>query len=147
MLLTPPACYGDYVVAATGIREVDRKVASDCRRRGIPVNAADDPEYCDFIFPAIVKRDSLTVAVSTSGTSPAYAMQLRREIEDMLPPDIGPILTRMGNLRSKVTLKVAVQKRRAAVYRKILAALIESGNQLSDEEIDGIIDDAAKAAS
>ena len=138
--------FGNYVVAATGIREVDRKVASDCRRRGIPVNAADDPEYCDFIFPAIVKRDSLTVAVSTSGTSPAYAMQLRREIEDMLPPDIGPILTRMGELRGKAASMIAEQPKRAAVYRMILAALIESGNQLTDEEIEGIIDDAAKAA-
>ena len=71
---------GDYVVAATGIREVDRKVAGDCRGRGIPVNVVDDQAYCDFIFPSIVKRDSLTVAISTFGTSPAYAMQLRKEM-------------------------------------------------------------------
>ena len=78
---------GDFVVAATGIREVDRKVAADCRRRGVPVNVVDDQEYCDFIFPSIVKRDSLTIAISTSGTSPAYAMQLRKEIEqDGRPP-------------------------------------------------------------
>ena len=80
---------GDFVVAATGIREVDRKVAADCRRRGIPVNVVDDQEYCDFIFPSIVKRDSLTIAISTSGTSPAYAMQLRKEIEQILPDQIG----------------------------------------------------------
>ena len=63
---------GDYVVAATGIREVDRRVAEDCRRRKIPVNIVDDQAYCDFIFPGIVKRGPLTVAISTSGTSPAY---------------------------------------------------------------------------
>ena len=64
----------------------------------------------------------------------------------MLPPDIGPILTRMGELRGKAASMIAEQPKRAAVYRKILAALIESGNQLTDEEIEGIIDDAAKAA-
>ncbi len=61
--------FGDLVVAATGIQEVDRKVAADCRRRGVPVNVVDDQEYCDFIFPSIVKRDSLTIAISTSGSS------------------------------------------------------------------------------
>ena len=138
---------GDYVVAATGIREVDRKVAGDCRGRGIPVNVVDDQAYCDFIFPSIVKRDSLTVAISTFGTSPAYAMQLRKEIEMILPDQIGPILTRMGNLRGEVSERVTDQKARAAAYRIILAALIESENRLTDEEIEEMIEEMARSAS
>ena len=138
---------GDYVVAATGIREVDRKVAGDCRGRGIPVNVVDDRAYCDFIFPSIVKRDSLTVAISTFGTSPAYAMQLRKEIEMILPDQIGPILTRMGNLRGEVSERVTDQKARAAAYRIILAALIESENRLTDEEIEEMIEEMARSAS
>lgn len=138
---------GDYVVAATGIREVDRKVAGDCRGRGIPVNVVDDQAYCDFIFPSIVKRDSLTVAISTFGTSPAYAMQLRKEIEMILPDQIGPILTRMGNLRAEVSERVADQKARAAAYRVILEALIESENNLSDDKIEEMIDEMARSAS
>ena len=130
---------GDFVVAATGIREVDRRVAADCRGRGIPVNVVDDQEYCDFIFPSIVKRDRLTVAISTSGTSPAYAMQLRKEIEQILPDEIGPILTRMGSLRSEVSTRIPDQKTRAATYRQLLAELIASDNHLSDEEISRII--------
>ena len=131
---------GDYVVAATGIREVDRQVATDCRRHGIPVNTVGDQEYCDFIFPSIVKRDSLTVAISTFGTSPAYAQQLRKEIEVILPDQIGPILTRMGNLRGEVSARITSQKARAAAYRKILAALIESENRLTDSEIREMIE-------
>ena len=138
---------GDYVVAATGIREVDRKVAGDCRGRGIPVNVVDDQAYCDFIFPSIVKRDSLTVAISTFGTSPAYAMQLRKEIEMILPDQIGPILTRMGNLRGEVSERVTDQEARAAAYRIILAALIESENRLTDEEIEEMIEEMARSAS
>ena len=130
----------DFVVAATGVREVDRRVAGDCRRRGIPVNVVDDQEYCDFIFPSIVKRDSLTVAISTFGTSPAYAMQLRKEIEMIIPDRIGPILDRMGKLRSAVSGRIPDQKARAAVYRKILSELIESENRLKDEEIEQIIE-------
>ena len=133
---------GDYVVAATGLRDVDRKIAADCRELGIPVNVVDDREYCDFIFPSIVKRGSLTVAISTSGTSPAYARQLREEIERILPQQIGPILERMGDLRDDLSVRIPDQKERAAAYRKILAALIESGNDLTDEEIERIIEES-----
>ena len=138
---------GDYVVAATGIREVDRKVAGDCRRRGIPVNVVDDQAYCDFIFPSIVKRDNLTVAISTFGSSPAYAMQLRKEIEMILPDQIGPILTRMGDLRREVSERITDQKARAAAYRVILAALIESENRLSDDKIEEMVDEMARSAT
>ena len=134
----------DYVVAATGITEVDRKIAEDCRRRGIPVNTVDDQAYCDFIFPSIVKRDALTVAISTSGTSPAYAKQLRREIEDILPEEIGPILMKMGELREEVAHRIPCQENRATCYRKLLAAMIESGNRLTEKEICEIIEEAAK---
>lgn len=138
---------GEYVVAATGIREVDRRVATDCRRRGIPVNTVDDQEYCDFIFPSIVKRDSLTVAISTFGCSPAYAMQLRKEIEVILPDEIGEILTRMGNLRSTVSARITDQKVRAATYKKILAEMIDSENKLTDEEIESLIEMMARSAN
>lgn len=130
---------GDFVVAATGIREVDRAVASECRRRGIPVNAVDDQASCDYIFPSIIKRGDLTVAISTSGKSPAYAMQLRREIEQILPPEIEEILARMGRLRGEVAKRIPEQRRRADCYRKLLAALIGSGNGLTEEETCAII--------
>ena len=131
---------GDYVVAATGIREVDGRVAEDCRRRKIPVNVVDDQAYCDFIFPGIVKRGPLTVAISTSGTSPAYAMQLRKELEEILPDRIGEILERMGELRGEVASRISDQKTRASVYKKILVALIESENRLTNEELQDMID-------
>ena len=134
---------GDYVVAATGIREVDRRVAADCRSRKIPVNTVDDQAYCDFIFPSIVKRGPLTVAISTSGTSPAYAMRLRGELEEMLPDEIEEILERMGQLRGEVAARVSGQKTRAALYKKILAALIETGNSMGQEEVLDMIEQAA----
>ena len=116
----------------------DRIVCSGIER-GIPVNTVDDQAYCDYIFPSIIKRGDLTVAISTSGTSPAYAMQLRKEIEEILPPEIGGILERMGGLRGEVAGRIPDQAGRAACYRELLAALIGSGNRLTDEEIEKII--------
>jgi len=135
--------FADYVVAATGIREVDRGVADDCRKRKIPVNVVDDQAYCDFIFPSIVKRGPLTIAISTSGTSPAYAMQLRRELDEMLPDEIEAILDRMGEIRADVSARVSEQKTRAVLYKKILARLIETGNTLPQADILRMVEQAA----
>src|SRR5205085_1860672 len=57
------------VFVATGDAGVNAAVAAEGRRRGVWVNAADDPAHCDFILPAIVRRGSLAVAVSTGGAS------------------------------------------------------------------------------
>ena len=111
---------GDYVVAAVGVREIDRQIARDCRAEGIPVNVVDDIEYCDFIFPSIVKRGKLTVAISTSGSSPLYARMLRQQLEEMLPENIEQVLDEMQELRERTAEEVADQKERARIYREAL---------------------------
>src|SRR2546422_4622974 len=55
------------VFVATDDGAVNAEVASEGRRRGVWVNAADDPEHCDFILPSVLRRGVLTVAVSTGG--------------------------------------------------------------------------------
>ena len=44
-------------------------------------NAVDDPPFCDFYFPSVVRRGELQIAISTAGESPALAQRLRKEIE------------------------------------------------------------------
>ncbi len=109
------------------------------RRARIPVNVADDPELCTFIFPAIVKRGDLTVGISTAGASPAYAWQLRREIESILPDHIGGILERMSRLRRTVPERIPDQKKRAVCYREALALLVRTDNGADDEALEAII--------
>ena len=62
-------------------------------------NAVDLPQYCDFIFPSYIKKGDLTVAVSTSGTSPAMAKHLRIYLQKMVPDSIVEFLQEMKNLR------------------------------------------------
>jgi precorrin-2 dehydrogenase/sirohydrochlorin ferrochelatase len=71
-------------LAATGDPAVDAAVAAEGRERGVLVNAADDPERCDFILPSVARRGPLTVAVSTGGASPFMARLVREAIEDFL---------------------------------------------------------------
>jgi precorrin-2 dehydrogenase/sirohydrochlorin ferrochelatase len=65
-------------------------------------NAVDSVDYCDFIFPSYIKKDDLTIAVSTSGASPAMAKHLRRYLQDLIPENIGSFLSEMRSLRESL---------------------------------------------
>ncbi len=90
------------VVTATDVPEVNRAVYLEATSKSILCNAVDDPPYCDFYFPSIVKRGDLQIAISTAGASPALAQRLRKEINAALPLDIGAWLGELGNLRREV---------------------------------------------
>lgn len=128
----------DIVVAATGDKQLNAWIASACRSRGIPVNAVDDPDNCDFIFPAIIKRGRLTVSVSTDGASPVYAAALKKEISDLVPEDIDLILEKMAALRKIVPERFPSlsQHERGMIYKKALSELLEdSGAEVDIEAI------------
>ncbi|MGO9558461.1 MAG: bifunctional precorrin-2 dehydrogenase/sirohydrochlorin ferrochelatase [Acidimicrobiales bacterium] len=90
------------VVAATGVPAVDREVYADARQRGVLVNAADDPEACEYIVPAVTRIGPVSVAVSTGGLSPYLAGWIKRQIAEVLPPEVGELATLVGRCRSSL---------------------------------------------
>jgi len=92
----------DLVIAATNSAEVNAQVYREAVARRILVNSVDDPPHCDFYFGSVVSRGALQIAISTAGESPAVAQQLRREIDEQLPEDLGPWLEDVGRLRREV---------------------------------------------
>jgi precorrin-2 dehydrogenase/sirohydrochlorin ferrochelatase len=62
----------------------------------------DDPERCDFYYPAVVRRGALQVAISTEGKSPALAQKLRREFEQQLAPFYAGWIEHLGKIRSRL---------------------------------------------
>ena len=134
----------DFVITATGSREQDEAIVAACKSRGIPVNAADDREECDFFLPGIIKRGDLVVSVSTSGKSPAYSRHLREQIEDIIPDNIEKVLDIMGELRKSLPSKVESQVERSKIYNYVMSKLL-SMDDLDEANLDEIIEEYCDA--
>jgi uroporphyrin-III C-methyltransferase / precorrin-2 dehydrogenase / sirohydrochlorin ferrochelatase len=88
------------IVSAAG-DALDAQIAARARRHRIPVNVVDRPELSTFIFPAIVDRGEVVVAIGTGGASPILARRLRELIEALLPTRIGELAQLIGRHRRR----------------------------------------------
>ncbi|HEY6483593.1 MAG TPA: siroheme synthase CysG [Steroidobacteraceae bacterium] len=111
------------VVAATGLKHVNASVATAARARGIPVNVVDDPQVSTFIFPAIIDRSPLLVAVSSGGEAPVLARRLREQIEALLPAGLGVLARFMGERRKAVRQALSVPARRR-FWERIVGGIV-----------------------
>jgi precorrin-2 dehydrogenase / sirohydrochlorin ferrochelatase len=90
------------VIAATNSRDLNATIFHEARQRNILCNVVDDPKYCDFYYPAVVRRGELQVAISTNGHSPALAQRIRRELEIQFGPEYGEWLRELGRIRTQL---------------------------------------------
>jgi len=117
-------CAGDLAgaflcVAATATPSVNRAVFAEASERGVLCNAVDDPPFCDFYFPSVVRRGELQIAISTAGESPALAQRLRKEIHAQLPQDSGEWLLELGRLRREVCAAEPVSDERKLLLHEL----------------------------
>jgi uroporphyrin-III C-methyltransferase/precorrin-2 dehydrogenase/sirohydrochlorin ferrochelatase len=82
-----------WLVIAAATPEVNRQVATAAEERRIFVNAVDDPPNATAYLGGVVRRDGVTVAISTSGEAPAIAGLLREGLDALLPTDLGAWMT------------------------------------------------------
>jgi siroheme synthase-like protein len=90
----------DLCFVATDDGAVTAAVAAEGKRRGVWVNAADDPANCDFILPAVVRQGQVVVAASTGGASPALARRLREDLTAFLAEDYAPLADLLAEVRA-----------------------------------------------
>jgi siroheme synthase-like protein len=102
------------VIASTDDEDVNTRVASDCRKRKIPVNVVDVTHLCEFIVPAIVEQGSIQLAISTGGKSPALARTLKEDLQKFVGPEYAEINDLLGTLRpsAKKVLPTDVDRKR-----------------------------------
>ena len=107
-------------VAATSDPETNRRVALEARERNLFLNVVDEPELCSFIVPSVIRREGLTVAISTSGLAPAVAKHLRQKLEEILVPEYGGFLRLLGTLRPRVREQLQLRAQRDAFWSEAM---------------------------
>ncbi|MGH8492115.1 MAG: siroheme synthase CysG [Moraxellaceae bacterium] len=108
------------VIAATDDQAVNRQVHVDCRLRQLPVNVVDNPKLCTFIFPSIVDRSPLIIAVSSTGKAPVLARLLRARLESTIPAAYGRLAQICGEFRDLAKTSLPDTNARRAFWEKHL---------------------------
>ena len=142
-----PSEAGSYgvVICATDDAELNRRVHEDARETGAQVNVADDPQHCDFIFPAVLRRDCLTTAISTDGKAPFVSGHLRLVLENVFPKHWTRLMKLATSFRRKVRDRWGDDPEKNACYKEFLEAdwktlLEESTAEQIEEELTRILE-------
>ncbi len=124
------------VFCAADDRKVNRQAALAARAAGSLVNAASEPELCDFMVPARVERGKLLLTVSTGGGSPAFSRLLRRELEQHFGETYGLWLEHLEKLRRELRARGGSSQQRQEFWRMAME------DRILDLVKDGQIDQA-----
>ena len=119
-------------IAATDDAETNRQVAEEARREAILINVVDDAVNSDFIVPSYLRRDSLTIAVSTSGQSPALARKIRTRLEKEITDQYGTLTRLIGEVRAEIKregIKIADDHWQEALDLDLLLELLKKGER------------------
>lgn len=99
------------IFSCTEKEEVNAQVALDARANNISINVVDDPDKCSFIVPSILTRGDLTIAVSTAGSSPIVARQIRQELEEFYGDEMRLYLELLKLWRKEAKQYLSLEKR------------------------------------
>ncbi|SCY86595.1 precorrin-2 dehydrogenase/sirohydrochlorin ferrochelatase family protein [Desulfoluna spongiiphila] len=111
------------VIVATDDQAFNTRVSRDAEATCKLCNVADYPSACNFILPSIVQRGDMTLSISTSGKSPAFAKWMRRRLETEFGDEYGEFLELMGLVRKKLL----AEAHEPEAHKPLFEALIAGG--------------------
>ena len=111
------------VIGATNDAPLNLQIKTDADKKGTLCNIADQPEACHFILPAVVEREDLVIAISTSGKSPAVAKRIRKDLELTFGPEYADFLKLMGAIRRKLLGRT----HKPEEHKRLFEQLIDKG--------------------
>ena len=126
------------VVSATNHAEVNQAVYAAAQLRRLPVNVVDCPDLCSFIFPAIIDRSPLVIAVSSGGASPVLARTVRAQLELLFPKAYGQLASFAESRRAITKSRVEDPSKRRRFWERVLSG------PLRDQVLTGQIEEAAR---
>lgn len=104
------------VIAATDSHPTNQLISDEAP---CLVNVVDTPHMCNFIVPSVIQRGPLTIAVSTSGVSPAIAQSIRRELEKLYGPEFSTYLKGLKRIRAEAMNGIKDPKKRGALLKSV----------------------------
>ncbi|MCF8007575.1 MAG: siroheme synthase CysG [Methylovulum sp.] len=127
-----------WVISATDSEEVNQYVAETARNLGIPINVVDTPALCSFIFPALIDRSPMVIAISSGGAAPVLARLLRAKIESIIPPAFGHLAELAERYRVAVKQHFQRPELRRVFWEKVfqgaVAEQVFTGNLAGAEQ-------------
>lgn len=120
------------IIAATSDAKVNQQVATDAQQLNIFVNVVDQPALCSYITPAIIDRNPMLVALSSSGSAPVLVRMLREQIEKTLPNDYGKLAEFCFKFREHVKARLKSVRERRHFWEQILRGSV--GEQILQGE-------------
>jgi siroheme synthase-like protein len=135
---SPEATAYGLVICATDDARLNGRVHDDARGVGALVNVVDDPPHCDFIFPAVLRRDCLTAAISTDGKAPFVSGHLRLVLDDIFPAHWERLMRLAAAFRKRVRDRWGESgEKKNACYAEFLEADWKRMlKELSEDEIE-----------
>jgi precorrin-2 dehydrogenase/sirohydrochlorin ferrochelatase len=128
------------VIVATDDRDLNRRISRDANHRGIWCNIADQPENCNFILPAVIRRGDLVISVSTSGRSPAMAKKMREDLEKQFGEEYAEFLKLMGAIRHQLLSHSQEPETHKALFEELIhSGLIGLVRDNRTEDIDRLL--------
>ncbi len=124
---------GVVAIFCAGAGDIGVAMSARAKSVGLPVNVMDDLAHSSFIFPAIVDRGDVVVAIGTGGTSPVVARRVRERIEAVLPARIGDLAKFIGRFRKAVHARIPEMRLRRRFWERVIdgpiGALVLSGHK------------------
>ena len=120
------------VFAATGNAAQDRTIVAAARARKIPANAVDQPEFCDFLTPALVNRAPVAVAIGTEGAGPVLAQMIRAQIDQLLSPSLGALASLAQAYREAADRVLPRGVSRRVFWRRFFSGAVADRVSLGD---------------
>jgi len=139
---SPEAGDYDLVISASDDPAVNHEVYDDCNSAGVLVNIVDNPPLCTFTFPATVRRDCLSLAISTDGKAPFLAAHLRLILEEFFPQHWNKIARLAAEYRKMVQTRWGDDhdRRMAALERFLSADWKELVNEKDERELMDVLE-------
>ena len=125
------------VIAATDDAALNAEVFEQANQRFVMANVVDDQPKCSFIFPSIVDRSPIVVAISSSGKAPVLARMLREKLETLLPTSLGQMADIAGRWRESVKTQFTSRSARRRFWEQAFAgrfASLASAGKLAEAE-------------